>query len=301
MAWNLSVDKQNKQRERFAGPLAIGGLVGAGLLLLVVLYPEKSLLRLLANPEVSSPAQQRYLEALVRLRNGDTELVIPLVRSYLAAGCTEKAAATLSYQRGHLSAEQTKTLMTLTYELRRQQLEWMLAGEPGWELARKHYAEQVEQLQKSGATSRELASYLMDARRLGDQVTARRLEEQLGSAVGKEGDPASADVAAGIALAKGDYRGAAAFYFKGMKTAARADQRRNLFLAGVRALQSGNLVQEALAAAEQNLPVELAHDRIIQKYLIRLSLAANRPDRAQVYVRRALGLSPSSEKTGAQP
>ena len=301
MGWNLSVNRQNTQRERFAGPLAIGGLVGAGLLLLVMLYPEKSLLKMLANPEVSSPAQQRYLEALVHLRNGNAELVIPLVRSYLAAGCTEKAAKALEQQQGRrLSVDQTKMLMTLQYELRRQQLEWMVTGEPGWDGARQNYAEQVEQLRKAGASSRELAGYMMDARRLGDQVTAGRLEELLGAAVGKGGDPASTEVAAGIALAKGDYRGAAAFYFKGMQ-AARMDQRQNLFLAGVRALQSGNLVQEALVAAEQNLTAELADDRIIQKYLIRLALAANRPDRAQVYVRRALGLSSHSEKPGAQP
>jgi hypothetical protein len=296
----LSVDKQHTQRERFAGPLAIGGLVGAGLLLLVMLYPEKSLLKLLANPEVSSPAQQRYLEALVRLRKGDTGLVIPLVRSYLAAGCTEKAAEALSRQQGHLSAEQKKVIMALQYELRYQQLEWMLADEPGWGVAQKNYAEQVEQLQKAGASPPELARYLTDARRLGDQMTARRIEAALGSLAGKAADPASAEVTAGVALARGDYRGAAAFYFKGMEVA-QADHKRNLFLAGVRALQSGNLVQEALVAAEQHLPKELADDRMVLKYLIKLSLAANRPDRAQLYVRRALGISPDRGTAETQP
>lgn len=296
----MSADNAHKSRERFAGPLAIGGLVGAGLLLLLVLYPEKSLLKLLENPEVSSPAQQRYLEALMHLRTGDTELVIPLVRSYLAAGCTEKAAVALSHQRGRLSAEQVKTVMALQYELRRQELEWVSLDEPGWEKARKNYAAQIDQMHKAGATPQELARYLADARRLGDLMTARRIEAVLGSMVGKESDPASAEVAAGVALARGDYRGAAAFYFKGMR-AAQADQKRRLFLAGVGALQSGDLVQEALVAAEQNLPKELAEDRMILKQLIRLSLAANRPDRAQVYARRALGLSSHFEKPGAQP
>jgi len=294
--WNLSANKQNSQRERFAGPLAIAGLIGAGLLLLVVLYPEKTLLKLLKNPEVSSPAQQRYLEALVRLRHGDAELVITLVRSYLAAGCTEKAAAALRYRQGTLSVPQQKVLMGLQYELRRQQLEWLIANEPAWDEARHNYLEQIELLRKAGATAGELSRYLADARRLGDTATVQRLETILGT----HADAESAEVAAAIALGKGDYREAAALYFKALKTAAR-DRRRHLFMAGVGALQSGNLVQEALVAAEQHLTGELRQDRALLKYMTRLSLAANRPDRAQIYIRQALGISDYPAKSGETP
>lgn len=292
----MSANKQNSQRERFAGPLAIAGLIGAGLLLLVVLYPEKTLLKLLENPEVSSPAQQRYLEALVRLRHGDAELVIPLVRSYLAAGCTEKAAAALRYRQGTLFALQQKVLMGLQYELRRQQLEWLIVGEPGWDEASRNYLEQIELLRKAGATARELSRYLADARRLGDAATVQRLEAILGT----HADGESAEVAAAVALGKGDYREAAALYFKALKTASR-DRRRHLFMAGVGALQSGNLVQEALVAAEQHLTGELRQDRALLKYMTRLSLAANRPDRAQIYIRQALGISDYSAKSGETP
>lgn len=291
----MSAADQDKKRERFAGPLTILGLVGAGLLLLVALYPEKSLLRLLSTPNVSSPVQQRYLEALVQLRKGDTELLLPLVRSYLEAGCTEKAARALSYQHDHLTGEQNKALMALQYELRRQQLEWMAADEPGWHRAQQQYAEQIEVLHRAGATSRELARYLTDARRLGDQLTARRIEGLLQAAAEQGDDPAAAELVADLALAKGDYRRAAALYFRAVQ-ASRSDQRRDLFLAGVRALQSGNLVQEALAAAEQQLSTELAGDRTVLKFLIRLSLAANRPDRAQQYARWALGIETPGRK-----
>ena len=63
-----------------------------------------------------------------------------------------------------------------------------------------------------------------------------------------------------------------------------------------RSLQSGNLVQEALAAAEQHLFEELAGDSTVLKFLIRLSLAANRPDRAQRYAWRALGIDRTEQK-----
>ena len=291
----MSANNQNKKRERFAGPLTSFGLLGAGLLLLVALYPEKSLLRMLSTPSVSSPVQQRYLEALVQLRQGDVELLLPLVRSYLEAGCTEKAERALGYQQGQLSGEQNRTLMALQYELRRQQLEWLAAGDPGWNRALQQYAEQVETMHQAGATGRELVRYLTDARRLGDQQTASRIEGFLQAAADQGDDPDSAEIAAELALTKGEYRRAAAFYFKGMK-AARGDQKRDLFLAGVRALQSGNLVQEALAAAEQHLHGELAGDSTVLKFLIRLSLAANRPDRAQQYARWALGIDTPGQK-----
>lgn len=300
MAWNLFAHKRQSTRERFAGPLAIGGLAGVGLLLLVVLYPEKSLLKLLSAPEVSSPAQQRYLEALVQLRNGDTELVIPLVRSYLDAGCTDKAARALGYQQGSASREQTKAIAILRYQLRQQQLEFMLTDEPGWEEARQRYADQVELLRQAGASPRELGQYLVDASRLGDQKTVKRIEQLLGTAAETGTDAASSEAVARIALGKGDYRGAAATYFKAMQNAPSQDAKRTFFLSGLRTLQSGNLPHEALDAADRYLG-GLKDDRQLLLYLTRLALAANRPDRAQRYIRQALGMTADSPQQVQAP
>lgn len=299
MTLHLSADKK-RRRERFAGPLAIGGLAGVGLLLLVMLYPEKSLLKLLAAPDVTSPAQQRYLEALVQLRDGDTDLVIPLVRSYLAAGCTEKAARALSYHaRSSLTPDQEQTIRKLRYELRLQELELLATGEPGWDEARQRYAGQIEALRQAGASPRELAQYLGDARRAGDGHTVSWLEQVLGQGALQQ-ESGSLAVAAELALGKGDYRTAAAFYFQGMAAAASRDEQRRLFLNGIKTLQSGNLLQEAVAAAEK-YHQPLSGDRQTLLTLTRLALAANRPDLAQRYVRRALGMAPSPDPSEVRP
>jgi len=296
---HLFADKK-PQRERFAGPLAIGGLVGLGLLLLVMLYPEKSLHKLLAAPDVTSPAQQRYLEALVRLRNGDTELVIPLVRSYLAAGCTEKAARILNYPiRNSLNPDQEQAIRKLRYELRRQELELLVIGEPGWDEARHRYAAQIEELRPASVSPHELAQYMSDARRAGDEQTARYLEGLLEQSALRRGG-GSVVVAAEIALGKGDYRAAAVFYFKGMANAAGRNEQRRLFLSGIRTLQSGNLLQEAMAAAEKYYQ-PLSDDRQTLLAMTRLALAANRPDLARKYVRRALGMSSPPDTDEVQP
>lgn len=298
MSSNSSADRP-PQRERFAGPLAIGGLAGVGLLLLVMLYPEKSLLRLLAAPEVQSPAQQRYLEALLQLRQDDIELLMVLVRSYLAAGCVEKASRLVQKpSQRPLPPRLQEALMRLRYEVYRQELEWSVADDPEREAVRRRYADQVVQLQRQGATTADLERYLADARSLGERETVGRLERLLAPAAPVP-LPDTVENRAAAALGRGAYREAAAVYFSAIQEEMPLDRHRRYFLAGLRILQSGNLLEEALAAADRHLG-RLADDRQSLLFLTRLALAANRPDRAQRYVRRALGIGgpgPSGEGT----
>ncbi|BCA78835.1 hypothetical protein [Desulfuromonas sp. AOP6] len=85
------------------------------------------------------------------------------------------------------------------------------------------------------------------------------------------------------------YRRRAQSAFEQMRTAASLEQRRSLFFKAIRVLQEGNLLMEALAAADAHIG-PLAGDRETLIFLSRLALAANRPDLAQVYIRRALGI-----------
>lgn len=295
MSSNWSANKPLAKRERFASPFAIFGLVGAGLLLLVMLYPEKSLLKLLSVTDVTTPAQQRYLEILVHLRNSDVDLVFTLARSYLVANTPDKAEKILEHLQGALSPRQTKTAMELQYEVRRQQLKLLHQGDGRWSAVQQDYARQVEHLVQTGATTAELNRYLADARSIGDSATSRRLGALLHKRAGNDTDSAGRNVHEGMtaesALASGDYRGAAAIQFQLMEKAPR-NEKRKYFIAGVRALQSGNLLNEALTEAGTHL-APLANDRETLIFLSRLALSANRPDLAQRYIRRALGITNS--------
>jgi len=137
MSSNWSANKPLAKRERFASPFAVFGLVGAGVLLLVMLYPEKSLLKLLSVTDVTTPAQQRYLEILVHLRNSDVDLVFSLARGYLAANTPDKAEKILEHLQGALSPRQTKAAMELQYEVRRQQLKLLHKGDGRWSAGRE--------------------------------------------------------------------------------------------------------------------------------------------------------------------
>jgi hypothetical protein len=258
-----------------------------------MLYPEKSLLTLLSAPEVTTPAQLRYLEILVHLRNDDADLTFILARSYLAVDIPDKAEQALAQLRGVLSPKQAKTALSLHYEVHRQFLKRLRPGDTRWTAVQQEYARQVELLVQAGAKSAELSRYHADARSMGDTATSRRLElllqkraDNITSLAARQDAGEAKDEVSAI---RSDYRSAAAIQFQNMQKASRTEKRR-FFLAGVKTLQSGNLLNEALTAADRYLN-GLSDDRETLIYLSRLALAANRPERAQQYIRRALGMT----------
>lgn len=293
MSWNWFVNNNKTKRERFAGPLVIAGMIGAGLLLLVVLYPEKSLLRLLSSQEVSSPAQRRYLESLIRLRTGDNGLVLALARSYLTSKSPLQALETLDQLQEPLTADLKRTVRRMRYDALCQRLLSLSAGSSEWKQTRQRFADQIELALQDGATRWEMDAYRADAKRVGDKVTEERLQALLKPSINTPATASTAttpDSNAATAIAAGNYRGAATIYFAEMRKSSDNRRRRHFFLAGARALQSGNLVAEALAAGDNHIN-GLAHDREILLFMARLALAANRPERSQFYIRRALGMS----------
>ncbi len=293
MVWNWFVNKDRAKRERFAGPLVISGLVAAGLLLLVVLYPEKSLLKLLSSHEVSSPAQRRYLEALIGMRASDSDLVLVLARSYLASRSPLQALKTLDHLREPLTADVRRTVRRMRYDALRQQLLSLQAGSSEWNRFRPLFAEQIELMLRDGASGPEMEIYRSDAVRAGDSATAQKLQALLKPPADTLATVSTVQIpesGVAAAIANRDYRGAAAIYFSEMQRSRDPRQRRRLFLSGVRALQSGNLVAEALAAGDSHIN-GLVEDRETLLFMARLALSANRPDRSQFYIRHALGMS----------
>ncbi len=88
------------------------------------------------------------------------------------------------------------------------------------------------------------------------------------------------------------YRADADQAFATMAAATTRTAKRAAFIRGVQTLQSGNLVREALRAGEEHLG-PLAHDREALVVMTRIALAADRPDKAQIFIKRALGIEDS--------
>ena len=92
------------------------------------------------------------------------------------------------------------------------------------------------------------------------------------------------------ALGLGDYRLGAELLFIAMARSPGLDAQRAYLVEGLRCLQAGGLLDEALAAAERRIG-PFGHDVALLKFLARLAQAANRPDIAERYAKRFLELS----------
>jgi polysaccharide biosynthesis protein PelB len=86
------------------------------------------------------------------------------------------------------------------------------------------------------------------------------------------------------ALQVGDYHAAADAWFRKQDAARTRDEARRCFIAGIRTLQSGNLLDDALTAADAHLGT-LANDPATLIVLLNLARAANRPEVVDRYAR----------------
>ncbi|MFC0575400.1 tetratricopeptide repeat protein [Paraburkholderia solisilvae] len=86
------------------------------------------------------------------------------------------------------------------------------------------------------------------------------------------------------ALQVGDYRAAANAWFRRQADAQTRDEQRRCFITGIRTLQSGNLLDDALAAADAHLGA-LADDPATLIVLLNLARAADRPDIVDRYAK----------------
>jgi tetratricopeptide (TPR) repeat protein len=143
----------------------------------------------------------------------------------------------------------------------------------------------VSSLQTESATPA-IESLLSQVRMLGDDRLMLQVLTRA-AAADPDRDPVWYANAARLALGQSEYRLSARFYWDARRTATTREQQRGYFIEGLRALQAGNLLAEALQDADRELG-DLAEDRETIYVLAQLALAANRLDMAEGYARRLL-------------
>jgi hypothetical protein len=274
------------ERPRLAPPLLILALTLGMAAILVLLFPREDLvLRLAANPE--GPLSAAYLRALIKTEPDNPRLRLLVAGNLLRAGRLDELEATL---RPALEAADPG--------LRREAL-WLLWQAEGERQREAPPAVRHQRQLRHKALTLELIALESDLRRLA-QLAGQLLalgEGETALAVFRElerRNPGSLlthlEQAAAQALARGDYAAAAEIHMAARRHATTPIERRKYFLAALRDLESGNRPDAALALAEREL-MELADDRAVLLELVRLARAAQRPDRAEHYVRRLLRMS----------
>lgn len=261
-------------------------LLGA---LLTLLYPFQTLVDAVIATSRGDALTTAYLRNLMRTDPQNPELRLMLARQQFVGGELTAAQATVQPVVAAVDPELRADGLWLDWLIAEQRL---LSLEPG-------SAQRQQQLSALRRELRELAQLPWpDTARVelarkamvyGERELALSIYDKLArgkSALGVGGYAQAATVA----LGEGDYRGAAELYLTACDRAVGPAQRREYFLAALRALQSGDRNSEALALAEKELK-DLAGDRDTLIYLIDLARAANRLDIADKYARKLLRLS----------
>lgn len=297
MPWPLRVNSPGPvPRERFSRPLAVVGFFCAIVAVLMLLFPKQGLLGVLGGSD--DAATIRYREALLRVYPDDTESRLKVAASLLRAGSSRRALAVLDQAPARLTPEQQRAVAELRYRAMQDLFRQARPGSAPWQSLKPKVIAAARELAGADPPAWRLNQLAEDARTAGDLESWKeydrhfKQQEELAKTEPVPTDPMAQ------ALARGDYRAAARICFDGMARAGSIEERRQLFMKGVRTLQAGNLPLEALEAGERHLD-GLSGDRATLVFLTRVSLAANQPARAQVFIRKALGMESVRNRAGS--
>ncbi len=255
-------------RTRLIAPLPLAGLALFVALALVLLYPREQLLERLSKAPRNDPLTTGYLVNLHRVEPGDANAALMLAEARIAQGERAQALALLApIERADDPVLRRRAMLLHASVLASADLGAYLRNRIGEQWSRG----ELLTIAALGATT-------------GDAALRAQVYTRLAAT---ERDPLWFARTAEQMLGEGDYRLSAQLWFAARKHASAKNEAREYFLAGVRTLQSGNLLAEAIEAAERNLG-DLADDEQTMLAVVRLALAAGRPDIAQRHMKRLI-------------
>ena len=277
------------ERERLFSPWSILLLTGSMLGLLVILFPQESFRREVAKSDRMDAVSLAFARALVRAMPEHPGLRLALAQRYLATGDTEAArqaiAPVLTSGEPVLIGEAKLLLFHVT---ERETYAWS-EGSPARVEGLARLRGQLAELFARSWDARQWVELSERALKLGERQLAMTAYQRL-AALPSEEAAMWASKAAEVALGQGEHRLASRLYLEAGEKATTLEQRRAAFLFGLKALQSANLLKEALHAAEEHIG-PLLQDEATLLYLVMLARAADRPALAERYMKVLLRMA----------
>ena len=258
-----------RPRLRLISPVTTAGLALLIAATLLVLYPQQELLERVLTARRDDPLTLQYLVNLNRVEPANAQTALLLAGVRLAQGRADEVLRLLAPLENYADAA-----------VRRRAL--LLHADALPEGPRR--AGFITPRMAEAWTRDELLQIAGYARGAKDPALRGAVYARL-SAV--EHDPEWFAQTARAMLAEGDYRLSAQLWFAARTRAPTRDKAKQYFLEGLRTLQSGNLLTEAMSAADEQLG-DLANDEAAVLAVVHLALAAGRPDVAERWMRRVL-------------
>ncbi|WP_109481974.1 tetratricopeptide repeat protein [Paraburkholderia sp. C35] len=285
----MSTSPAHPDRQRLFSPaviLVLGLLVGV---MLALAFPrEKIESRLLEGANVDG-LTIAYLEAWLRVDPNNAEVLSELTREYLKGQRISDATRILDRLSRSGDANARQSAMAIRIALAQQRLYALKPDDP----ARPARLHELDALLHEAFDYKwdveQLTMLAQQARGLNDNDLAARYYTLL-----SKSDPQHAGewlaALAQTQLGNQQHRAAADAWFAVQAQATTLDDKRAAFIAGLRALQSGNDMAATMQAADQHIG-DLADDPTTLRFLANLALAAGRPDLASKYVKKLMKMS----------
>lgn len=275
-------------RARLLSGWALGGIalmVGATL---VLLFPRHALIEQLRRDGGSDSLTLAYLGNLVKTEPGNADLRLLLAEKEFAQGKLRAARATLAPLQAGADQALRERALRLDYRILQAETFELPQDSAARRTAQQGLLRALRNLAARAWPARDLVYFARQASALGDSRLAGELFARV-AASGETLQPQWLEEASRAALGEGQYIAAADLLFALQARASSLEQKRDYFRRALATLQSGNLLPEALQAADRHIG-ELADDEQTLQFLARLALAANDPARAARYMRRLLHL-----------
>lgn len=269
-----------------------GHILGFGLVVAFALwavYPGQSLERRIQSTVQADSLSLAYLQAWLRAMPEDHALRLLVSRRLLARGDLAEADRLLQ----PLLSKDEAVLGQYFREAQIQKLDLLIqqmwqvpASEPGFQAAKVRVQQHLDSLVRHDWDESSLKLFIREAESVGATAQARpfmaRLLEKYPQAA-----PQVREQVTALEQAAGNPRAVANLYFQAMEQARSPAEKRENFIAGLRALQAGDLMAEVPEAARLH-GAALENDPATLEFLVKLMTQANRMDRAEYYVARLL-------------
>ncbi|CAG4902047.1 hypothetical protein R54767_02809 [Paraburkholderia gardini] len=269
------------QRPRIASPWLVTLLAAVVLLIFYAAWPRGGVRERMMFSAAPSELSVAYLEAWLRAKPTSPEFLALLGEQYARLGRLDDALHIAQRMDALNSEPMRRKALLLRLSVAEQQTFAIPASDPLRAAASAKLRAQFAAVASLAWPTPDLQMLAQRAAAADAPQLAMQLYERLAAQ-----DPARHTQwntqASRYALFTGDYPHAAAAWFREQDAATTLDAQRRDFLAGIRALQSGNMLNEALAAADQHAGV-LAEDKETLIVLLNLARAANRPDLERRY------------------
>jgi hypothetical protein len=275
--------RRRAARPRVVSTWLVLVLAGAVLLTFYATFTRGGLRQRMTSTAVPSDVSVAYLEAWLRVRPNDEEFLSMLGTQYVNLGQLDDAEHIAGRMDALQSADIHREATLLRMSIAEQRAFALPLDDPRRAAAMAGLRERTLAAASLPWPNDGLQALAQRAVTIDDPELAMQLYGRLAAQ-----DPAhrtrwDAQVAR-FALQIGDYRHAADSWFRQEAAAKTLAEQRRCFIEGIETLQSGNLLDDALQAADEHAG-ELVGDKDTLVVLLNLARAAHRPDLVERYAK----------------